>query len=203
MEPFVRHTGVGVPLRRTNVDTDQILPSKYLKRVARSGYEDGLFAAWRQDPDFVLNREPYRQGSVLVAGPDFGTGSSRETAVWALQNYGFRAVIAPRFGDIFRSNATKSGLLVVPLREEVVSVIWDYLDATPGESVTVDLEDQIVTVGDITEPFTVDPYVRWQLLAGLDEIAITLESSDLIVEHEQNDRSFTPDVFAPTRGSTR
>ena len=185
MRPFTQHVGVGAPLRMSNVDTDQILPSRYLKRITRTGFEDALFAAWRRDPEFVLNRPGYTDASVLVAGPDFGTGSSREVAVWALQDYGFRAVIAPRFGDIFRTNAGKAGLLAVELEEDVVTRLWDHLDADPGATVTVDLEALTVTATDaVTASFEMDGYTRWRLLNGLDDIAITLESSDAIERFE-------------------
>ncbi len=177
MDAFTSHTGVGVPLRRSNVDTDQIIPAEYLKRVTRDGFEDGLFAAWRNDPAFVLNRAEYAAGSVLVAGIDFGTGSSREHAVWALQNYGFRVVIAPRFGDIFRGNSGKAGLLAAQVDEKVVQRLWDHLEANPGAVVTVDLESRTVRAGDghdaIEDSFDIDDYTRWRLLEGLDDIGIT------------------------------
>jgi 3-isopropylmalate/(R)-2-methylmalate dehydratase small subunit len=160
MEKFTVHTGVGVPLRRSDVDTDQIIPAVYLKRVTRSGFEDGLFAAWRADPEFVLNQEPYRNGSVLVAGPDFGTGSSREHAVWALKDYGFRTVVAPRFGDIFRGNAGKQGLLAAVVEQADVERVWAALEAEPGSEVTVDLVARTASVGDVVVPFTVDDYTR-------------------------------------------
>ena len=180
MEPFLRHTGVGVPLRRGNVDTDQIIPAVYLKRVARTGFEDGLFAAWRGDPSFVLNQEPYRAGSVLVAGPDFGTGSSREHAVWALKDYGFRVVLAPRFADIFRGNSGKQGLVAGQLAHEDVEQLWKLLEQTPGVEVTVDLEARTVVCGSFTAPFAVDDYTRWRLMEGLDDIDLTLRSADAI-----------------------
>ena len=165
MEPFIVHVGVGAPLRRTSVDTDQIIPARYLKNIGRTGFAEGLFAAWRESEDFVLNQRAYDGASVLVAGVDFGIGSSREAAVWALQDGGFRAVIAPRFGDIFRNNAAKSGLLAVRLGESEVERLWDYLDARPGATVTVDLDRCRVLAGeDFDEPFEVDEYVRWQLL---------------------------------------
>ncbi|MGN0065374.1 MAG: 3-isopropylmalate dehydratase small subunit [Nocardioides sp.] len=175
MEKFTTHTGVGVPLRRSDVDTDQIIPAEYLKRVTRSGFEDGLFSAWRKDESFILNQEPYNAGTILVAGPNFGTGSSREHAVWALQNYGFQVVISPRFGDIFRGNSGKAGLLTVQLDEDVVVKLWEYLEADPGASITVDLENRTVSAGDaISVSFEIDEYVRWRLLEGLDDIGITL-----------------------------
>ncbi len=174
MEKFTAHTGVGVPLRRSDVDTDQIIPAVYLKRVTRTGFEDGLFAAWRNDPAFVLNQEPYRAGSVLVAGPDFGTGSSREHAVWALKDYGFRAVLAPRFGDIFRGNAGKQGLLAAVVEQADVERLWAALEASPGAQVTVDLATRTASVGDLAVPFAVDDYTRWRLMEGLDDIGLTL-----------------------------
>src|SRR5919202_6624499 len=180
MEKFTVHTGVGVPLRRSNVDTDQIIPAVYLKRVTRGGFEDGLFAAWRNDPDFVLNQEPYRHGSVLVAGPDFGTGSSREHAVWALKDYGFRAVLAPRFADIFRGNSGKQGLLAAVVEQSDIDLIWKALEAHPGTEVTVDLVERVVQVDDFTAPFEVDEYVRWRLMEGLDDISLTLRHADAI-----------------------
>ena len=180
MEPFSTHTGVGVPLRRSNVDTDQIIPAVYLKRVARTGFEDGLFAAWRSDPGFVLNQEPYRAGSVLVAGPDFGTGSSREHAVWALKDYGFRVVLAPRFADIFRGNSGKQGLVAGQLATEDVEQLWKLLEQTPGVEVTVDLGARTVVCGSFTAPFAVDDYTRWRLMEGLDDVDLTLRSADAI-----------------------
>jgi 3-isopropylmalate/(R)-2-methylmalate dehydratase small subunit len=175
VEKFSTHTGVGVPLRRSNVDTDQIIPAVYLKRVTRTGFEDGLFAAWRHDPEFLLNQEAYRAGSVLVAGPDFGTGSSREHAVWALKDYGFRVVISSRFADIFRGNAGKQGLLVATLPLGDVERLWDRLEGRPGAEVTVDLERRTVSCDDLVLPFEVDEYTRWRLLEGLDDIGLTLQ----------------------------
>jgi 3-isopropylmalate/(R)-2-methylmalate dehydratase small subunit len=173
LDKFTVHTGVGVPLRRTNVDTDQIIPAVYLKRVTRTGFEDGLFAAWRSDPGFVLNQEPYRAGSVLVAGPDFGTGSSREHAVWALKDYGFRAVLSPRFADIFRGNSGKQGLLTAEVSQPDVERLWTALEADPGTSVTVDLASRTAWVGELVVPFEVDDYTRWRLMEGLDDIGLT------------------------------
>src|SRR4051794_9483795 len=188
MEPFTQHTGIGVPLRRSNVDTDQIIPAVYLKRVTRTGFEDGLFAAWRNDPAFVLNQPVYAAGSVLVAGPDFGTGSSREHAVWALQNYGFRAVISPRFGDIFRSNAGKAGLLAAQVDDKVVLRLWEWLETEPGTTVTVDLRDRTVRAGTgpdaVEDSFDIDDYTRWRLLEGLDDIGITLGHEPDIAAYE-------------------
>src|SRR6478609_6296331 len=196
MEKFTTHTGVGVPLRRSNVDTDQIIPAVYLKRVTRTGFEDGLFAAWRNDPSFVLNRTEYAAGSVLVAGPDFGTGSSREHAVWALQNYGFRAVISSRFGDIFRSNSGKAGLVAAQVDEKVVQRIWDHLESRPGATVTVDLEARTVRAGEgvdtIEDSFDIDDYTRWRLLEGLDDIGITLGHEADIAAFEATRPSWKP-----------
>lgn len=189
MEKYTTHTGVGVPLRRSDVDTDQIIPAEYLKRVTRTGFEDGLFAAWRNDPAFVLNKPAYAAGSVLIAGPNFGTGSSREHAVWALQNYGFKAVISPRFGDIFRGNSGKAGLLTGQVDEKVVQRLWDHLEANPGATVTVDLEARVVSAGEgadrIEDSFDIDDYTRWRLLEGLDDIGITLGEADTITSYEE------------------
>ena len=196
MDKFTSHTGVAVPLRRSNVDTDQIIPAVYLKRVNRTGFEDGLFAAWRNDPAFVLNKAEYAAGSVLVAGPDFGTGSSREHAVWALQNYGFRVVISSRFADIFRGNAGKSGLLAAEVDEKVVQRLWDYLEDKPGATVTVDLESKTVRAGTgpdaVEDSFDIDDHTRWLLLEGLDDIAITLGHADDISAYEAQRPSWKP-----------
>ena len=190
MEKFTSHTGVGVPLRRSNVDTDQIIPAVYLKRVTRDGFEDGLFAAWRKDETFILNHPSYAAGSVLVAGPDFGTGSSREHAVWALQNYGFKVVISPRFGDIFRGNSGKAGLLAAQVDEKVVQRLWDLLEAEPGTTISVDLHARTVRAGDgpdaIEDSFDIDDYTRWRLLEGLDDIGITLGHEADIAAYEEN-----------------
>src|SRR6202048_2695965 len=198
MDAFHTHTGIGVPLRRSNVDTDQIIPAVYLKRVTRTGFEDGLFAAWRTDPSFVLNLSPFDRGSVLVAGPDFGTGSSREHAVWALLDYGFRSVIAPRVGDIFRNNATKAGLLPVVLPEQAAALIQDAAEAEPPAQVTVDLDAREVRVTggglaeDLVEPFQLDDYTRWRLMEGLDDIGLTLRHTDEIAAFEAGRPSFLP-----------
>jgi 3-isopropylmalate/(R)-2-methylmalate dehydratase small subunit len=192
MDAFTSHTGVGVPLRRSNVDTDQIIPAVYLKRVTRTGFEDGLFAAWRNDPSFVLNRSEYAAGSVLVAGPDFGTGSSREHAVWALQNYGFRVVISSRFADIFRGNAGKAGLLAAQVDDKVVQRLWEHLETNPGATVTVDLEAKTVRAGDIEDSFDIDDYTRWRLLEGLDDIGITLGHDAEIEAYEQKRPAWKP-----------
>ena len=199
MEKFTRHTGIGVPLRRSDVDTDQIIPAEYLKRVSRTGFEDGLFAAWRNDPSFVLNNPAYAAGSVLIAGPNFGTGSSREHAVWALQNYGFQAVISPRFGDIFRGNSGKAGLLAGRVDEKVVQRLWDYLEEHPGASVTVDLEARTVSAGEgpdrIEDSFDIDDYTRWRLLEGLDDIGITLGHEAEITAYEAKRPSWKPQTL--------
>lgn len=192
MEAFTRHTGVGVPLRRSDVDTDQIIPAVYLKRVSRTGFQDGLFAAWRGHEDFVLNHEAYRNGSVLVAGLDFGTGSSREHAVWALLDYGFRVVISPRFGDIFRGNAGKQGLLAAQCERADVESLWKLLETEPGTEVTVDLSEQTVQAKDLTVAFTIDRYTRWRLLEGLDDIALSLRHAQEIDAFETRRPSWLP-----------
>jgi 3-isopropylmalate/(R)-2-methylmalate dehydratase small subunit len=184
MQPFSTHTGVGVPLRRSNVDTDQIIPAVYLKRVSRTGFEDGLFSAWRQDENFILNHEPFASGSVLVAGSDFGTGSSREHAVWALMDYGFRVVISPRFADIFRGNSGKGGLLTAQVSQADVELLWKLLENEPGTEVTVDLRNKTVQARDLTVPFEIDDYIRWRLLEGLDDIALTLRHAEMIDQFE-------------------
>ena len=196
MEKFSSHTGVGAPLKRSNVDTDQIIPAVWLKKVTRDGFEEGLFSAWRSDPDFVLNREAFKDATVLVAGPDFGTGSSREHAVWALQNYGFKVVISPRFADIFRGNSGKAGLLAAEVDEKVVQRLWDYLDDNPGASITVDLESRTVKAGEgvdaIEDSFTIDDYTRWRLLEGLDDIGITLSHEEDIATYEAARPTYKP-----------
>lgn len=192
MEKFVSHTGTAAPLRRSNVDTDQIIPAVYLKRVTRSGFEDGLFAAWRTDPEFILNRPERAGASVLIAGPDFGTGSSREHAVWALQNYGFKAVISARFADIFRGNSLKGGLLTVVLPQETVERLWAATEADPAVEVTVDLEAREVRCGDLVAPFEIDDYTRWRLLEGLDDIGLTLRNVEAVDEFETRRPSFKP-----------
>jgi 3-isopropylmalate/(R)-2-methylmalate dehydratase small subunit len=192
MESFTTHTGIGVPLRRSNVDTDQIIPAEYLKRVTKVGFEDGLFAAWRKDETFVLNHKSYAAGSVLVAGSDFGTGSSREHAVWALMNYGFRAVLSSRFADIFRGNSGKQGLLTAQLAQDDIELIWKYLENEPGASVTVDLVSRTVTAGDIVAPFQVDDYTRWRLLEGLDDISLTLRHEQDITDFESRRPAHKP-----------
>jgi 3-isopropylmalate/(R)-2-methylmalate dehydratase small subunit len=194
VEPFTTHTGRAVPLRRSNVDTDQIIPASYLKRVSRSGFGEGLFAAWREDPSFVLNQPQYDGATILVAGNDFGTGSSREHAVWALTDYGFRAVIAPRFGDIFRTNSTKAGLLPVALPEATVSALQDAVEADPATEVVVDLDNRLVLAeaAGIKAPFEIDNYTRWRLMEGLDDIGLTLRHVDDITAFEHSRPSWLP-----------
>ena len=193
-------TGVGVPLRRSNVDTDQIIPAQFLKRVTKTGYDDALFYQWRQDPDFVLNHEPFSTGQVLVAGPDFGTGSSREHAVWALRDYGFGAVISSRFGDIFRSNSGKQGLVTAVVEESVVEALWGEIEAHPGVEVTVDLVAREIRCGAVNAPFEIDDYTRWRLMEGLDDIALSLQHEDAIEAFEQRRESWRPQTL-PARSS--
>jgi 3-isopropylmalate/(R)-2-methylmalate dehydratase small subunit len=185
-------TGTAVPLQRANVDTDQIIPAVFLKRVTKTGYDDALFYAWRQDPDFVLNKPEYAKGGILVAGPDFGTGSSREHAVWALRDFGFTAVLAPKFGDIFRGNSGKQGLLTGTISEQDVEKIWSIIDATPGIEISVDLNSRTATIGETTVPFEIDDYTRWRLLEGLDDIGLTLRNEARITEFESRRESWRP-----------
>ena len=192
MEKFTTHTGVGVPLRRSNVDTDQIIPAVYLKRVTRTGFEDALFAAWRGDESFVLNQPAYASGSVLVAGPDFGTGSSREHAVWALKDYGFKAVLASRFADIFRGNSGKQGLLAAQVAQEDIELLWKVLENEPGTEVTVDIVERTATAGDVTVQIHVDDYTRWRLMEGLDDIGLTLQHEDEITAFEARREGWRP-----------
>ncbi|MDS1270450.1 3-isopropylmalate dehydratase small subunit [Lipingzhangella sp. LS1_29] len=193
MEKFTVHTGRAVPLRYSNVDTDQIIPAVYLKRVARTGFEDGLFASWRaSDPDFVLDRPEHAGATILIAGPDFGTGSSREHAVWALQDHGFRVVLAPRFGDIFRGNALKGGLLAVLLEQRTIERLWELVEADPSVEITVDLVEREVRAPGITESFELDDYTRWRLLEGLDDIALTLRHSETITDFETRRHRWLP-----------
>ena len=192
MEPVRIVSGTAVPLDRSDVDTDQIIPAVYLKRVTRDGFEDGLFAAWRSDETFVLNNPRYAAGSVLVAGPDFGTGSSREHAVWALMNYGFRVVLSSRFADIFRGNSGKQGLLTAQVAQDDVELIWKYLEQQPGAQVTVDLVARTVTAGDIVAAFQVDDYTRWRLIEGLDDIGLTLRHEDLVADFEASRPRYLP-----------
>ena len=199
MEKFIKHTGTAVPLRRSNVDTDQIIPAVYLKRVTRSGFEDGLFSAWRNDPEFVLNRAEYKAGTILVAGVDFGTGSSREHAVWALQNYGFKAVISSRFADIFRGNSLKGGLLTVIIEQNDVEALWAAIEANPATSVSVDLETRTVSYNDVVLPFAIDDYTRWRLMEGLDDIGLTFKNADSIDSFEKSRTTLKPATL-PIRG---
>lgn len=192
MEKFTTVTGIGVPLQRSNVDTDQIIPAVFLKRVTKTGFEDALFHGWRQDPEFVLNREPFIRGTVLVAGPDFGTGSSREHAVWALRDYGFSVVLSSRFGDIFRGNSGKQGLLAAQLAEKDIETIWLIIDEHPGIELTVDLLAKMVTVGKVSFAFEIDDYTRWRLLEGLDDIDLTLRDEARITEFEAQRESWRP-----------
>ena len=195
MDRFTVHTGTAVPLRRSNVDTDQIIPAVYLKRITRTGFEDGLFSAWRaNEPDFVLNGSTYDGATILVAGPDFGTGSSREHAVWALMDYGFKAVIAPRFGDIFRGNSLKTGLLTVVLAEKIVQRLWDDIEADPGTEVTVDVVERQVRWSGEVHDFELDDYTRWRLMEGLDDIGITLRHTDAVDEYESRRNPWLPAV---------
>jgi 3-isopropylmalate/(R)-2-methylmalate dehydratase small subunit len=194
MDKFTVHTGTAVPLRRSNVDTDQIIPAEYLKRVTRTGFADGLFNAWRGDPAFVLNDDTYAGATILVAGPEFGTGSSREHAVWALQDWGFRAVLAPRFGDIFRGNSLKGGLLPVELPAEAVTELWDTIEADPNVSVTVDLRNREVVVGQRSWDFPLDDFSRWRLLEGLDDIGLTLRHEPSIDAFEGTREAWFPVV---------
>ena len=194
MEAFTTHTGIGVPLRRSNVDTDQIIPAVYLKRVTKTGFDDGLFSAWRNDPEFVLNQDAYRSGSVLVAGPDFGTGSSREHAVWALRDYGFQAVLSSRFADIFRGNAGKQGLVAAQLAQDDIEQLWKILEENPGTEITVDLVERQVHAGEdgVSFRFDVDDYTRWRLMEGLDDIGLTLRHEADIDAFEARRPSWLP-----------
>jgi 3-isopropylmalate/(R)-2-methylmalate dehydratase small subunit len=192
MDKFLTHTGIAVPLRRSNVDTDQIIPAVYLKRVTRSGFEDGLFAAWRNDPDFVLNKPEYKNGTILVAGVDFGTGSSREHAVWALQNYGFKVVISSRFADIFRGNSAKGGLLTVILPQTEIELLWEQIEKAPDTQVTVNLESKKVSYSGHEVDFEIDDYTRWRLMEGLDDIGLTMQHLDEIAKFEEKRPSIKP-----------
>lgn len=195
MEAFVTHTGTAAPLRRSNVDTDQIIPAEYLKRITRHGFEDALFASWRKDPEFVLNLPEYQGASILVAGPDFGTGSSREHAVWALQDFGFTVVLSSRFADIFRGNSGKGGLLTAQIPQEEIEKIWEIIEREPRIPMTVDLKAKKVSVGDLECDFEVDDYVRWRLLEGLDDIGITMQHQSEIDSYETSRPSFKPSVL--------
>lgn len=199
MEKFEVFTGTAVPLRRSNVDTDQIIPAVYLKRITKTGYDDALFAAWRGDSEFVLNQEPYKAGQVLIAGPDFGTGSSREHAVWALRDYGFKAVFSSKFADIFRGNSGKQGLLAGVITDADTEKLWAAIEAQPGIGATVDLQNRTVTVGSLSVPFEIDDYTRWRLLEGLDDIGLTLQNEQAIADFEAKRPSFKPKTL-PAKG---
>lgn len=192
MEKFTTHTGIAAPLKRSNVDTDQIIPAVFLKRVTKTGFEDALFHAWRQDPDFVLNQAPFQGASVLVAGPDFGTGSSREHAVWALRDFGFKVVLSPRFADIFRGNSGKQGLLAATISVEDLERIWAEIDSDPGARITVDLEARLASIGGVQADLGIDDYTRWRLLEGLDDIGLTLRNEDKIAQFEARRESWRP-----------
>lgn len=192
MEKFTVHRGVGVALKRSNVDTDQIIPAVYLKRITKTGYDDALFAAWRKDPEFVLNQDAFKNGTVLVAGPDFGTGSSREHAVWALRDYGFKVVLSPKFGDIFRGNSGKQGLVAGVISEADTEKLWAAIEANPGVEVEVDLPAQTATIGDLKVPFEIDEYTKWRLLEGLDDIGLTLRDEQKITDFEAKRESWRP-----------
>jgi 3-isopropylmalate/(R)-2-methylmalate dehydratase small subunit len=192
MDAFTTHTGTALPLRRSNVDTDQIIPAVYLKRVTKTGFEDGLFAAWRKDPEFVLNQPQYAGATIIVPGPDFGTGSSREHAVWALQNYGFKVVIGSRFGDIFRGNSGKAGLLVARIDQKIVEELWDFVEEHPQAPITVDLQARTIVAPGFETDFEIDDYTRWRLLEGLDDISLTLRQVDAIEAYEARRPSFKP-----------
>ena len=192
MEKFINHTGSALPLRRSNVDTDQIIPAVYLKRITKNGFEDGLFAAWRNDPSFELNQPQYQKSSILVAGPDFGTGSSREHAVWALQNYGFKVVLSSRFADIFRGNSQKMGLLTVILTQEEIEEIWQVVESKPDTQITVDLASKTITYAGKTLSFAIDDYTRWRLMEGLDDIGLTFTKIDAVTTFEEKRASFKP-----------
>jgi len=195
MEKFTDHTGVAVPLMRSNVDTDQIIPAVYLKRVTRTGFEDALFSAWRSDPDFVLNKPEFASGSILLAGPDFGTGSSREHAVWALKDYGFKVVVSSRFADIFRGNAGKQGLVTAEADQGDIELLWKLVEEEPCRELTVSLEDRTISAGDVTIPFQIDDYTRWRLMEGLDDIALTLSREDEIAAYEQKRERWRPETL--------
>jgi len=202
MDKFAQHTGTALPLRRSNVDTDQIIPAVYLKRVTKTGFEDGLFAAWRNDPAFVLNQPQYAGATILIPGPDFGTGSSREHAVWALQNYGFKVVIGSRFGDIFRSNSGKAGLLVAVVEQKVIEELWDFVEEHPAAPITVDLAERQITADGFHTDFEIDDYTRWRLMEGLDDIGLTLRHVDLIDVFETQRPSFKPKTLPAKVEST-
>jgi 3-isopropylmalate/(R)-2-methylmalate dehydratase small subunit len=199
MEKVEKFSGVAVPLKRSNVDTDQIIPAVYLKRITKTGFEDALFASWKQDPEFVLNQEVFANGEVLIAGPDFGTGSSREHAVWALKDWGFKAVFSAKFADIFRGNSGKQGFITGVITEDETKAIWDLIDAKPGMSATVDLPNQTLSVGELTVNFEIDPYTKWRLMEGLDDIGLTLRDEPAITAFEASRESWRPQTL-PAKG---
>ena len=192
MEKFITHTGSGLPLRRSNVDTDQIIPAEYLKRITRHGFEDALFKAWREDPNFVLNKAEYKNATILVAGPEFGTGSSREHAVWALMDYGFKVVLSSRYADIFRGNSGKAGLVTAEVSQDVIEKIWALIEKDATTQITVDLDKRQVKAGDLVADFQIDDYVRWRLMEGLDDIGLTLRHESKITEFEKSRPSYKP-----------
>jgi len=192
MEKFLSHTGTALPLRRSNVDTDQIIPAEYLKRITRHGFEDALFKAWREDPNFVLNKPEYKYATILVAGPEFGTGSSREHAVWALMDYGFKVVLSSRYADIFRGNSGKAGLVTAEVSQDVIEKIWALIEKEPSTQITVDLDKRQVKAGDLVADFQIDDYVRWRLMEGLDDIGLTLRNESKITEFEKTRPSYKP-----------
>ena len=199
MEKVEKFSGVAVPLKRSNVDTDQIIPAVYLKRITKTGFEDALFASWKQDPEFVLNQEVFANGEVLIAGPDFGTGSSREHAVWALRDWGFKAVFSAKFADIFRGNSGKQGFITGVITEDETKAFWDLIDANPGVSATVDLPNQTLSIGELTVSFEIDPYTKWRLMEGLDDIGLTLRDEPAITAFESNRESWRPKTL-PAKG---
>lgn len=196
MDKFTTLTSLAAPLKRSNVDTDQIIPANFLKRVTKTGFDDALFYHWRQDEDFVLNQPRYKGAEILVAGPDFGTGSSREHAVWALRDFGFKVVISPRFADIFRGNSGKQGLLAAQVEEADVEQLWAAIEATPGAQLTVSLDDRTVSIGELTVPFQIDDYTRWRLLEGLDDISLTLQNEQAITEFEKTRPAWMPTTLS-------
>ena len=199
MEKVEKFSGVAVPLKRSNVDTDQIIPAVYLKRITKTGFDDALFASWKQDPEFVLNQPVFASGEVLIAGPDFGTGSSREHAVWALKDWGFRAVFSAKFADIFRGNSGKQGFITGVITEDETKAFWDLIDQTPGVSATVDLPNQTLSIGELTVSFEIDPYTKWRLMEGLDDIGLTLRDEPAITAFESNRESWRPKTL-PAKG---
>jgi 3-isopropylmalate/(R)-2-methylmalate dehydratase small subunit len=199
MEKIEKFSGVAVPLKRSNVDTDQIIPAVYLKRITKTGFEDALFASWKNEPDFVLNQPVFANGEVLIAGPDFGTGSSREHAVWALRDWGFKAVFSAKFADIFRGNSGKQGLITGVITEDETKALWDLIDANPGISASVDLPNQTLSLGEMTVSFEIDPYTKWRLMEGLDDIGLTLRDEGAITAYEQGRELWKPKTL-PAKG---